>query len=149
MKQTTRDNLIYLGVGLTVAGAGVFYAFYTDRTLGRTPVPSVGTLWGIFSTPIVAALLLEGYWRYRRRPMLWVILAAVAAVNVSVVLVARREGWNPPVLAWSLATGFLMIPLFVITAKLLGGGPAGPAGRLGRNRPTSAHPRELRGKHRE
>ena len=47
MKQKTRDNLIYLGVGLGVAGAGIFYAFYTERTTGTIQQIPGPILWGI------------------------------------------------------------------------------------------------------
>ena len=53
MKEKTRDNLIYLGVGLTIAAAGIFYAFYTERTTGKIQQIPGSILWGILSTPVI------------------------------------------------------------------------------------------------
>jgi peptidoglycan/LPS O-acetylase OafA/YrhL len=120
MKPKTRDNLIYLGVALTIVAGFTTYMFYgegTTRTIRDIPGP---ILWGILSTPGIVALLLEGFWRYRRRPALWIILGVIAAINISAVTIAYLRGWNPPVLVWSMVTGACMIPICVLTSKLLG-----------------------------
>jgi|SRR5271157_442829 len=148
MKQRTRDNLIYLSVALAIVACVATYVFYTDRSMGRIPVPPGSVLWGILSTPAVVALVLEGFWKYRRRPALWVILAVIAAVNVSVVAIAYSRGWNPPVLVWSALTGFSMIPIFVITSKILGSERGGSGENAARSRPARSHPLSLRGKRR-
>jgi len=148
MKQKTRDNLIYLSVALAIATCVATYVFYTDRSMGRIPVPPRSVLWGILSTPAVVALVLQGFWKYRRRPALWLILVVVAAVNVSVVAIAYSRGWNPPVLVWSTLTGLSMIPIFVVTSKILGNERGGSAENSVRSRPTRSNPLRLRGKRR-
>jgi hypothetical protein len=149
MKQKTRDNLIYLGVGLGVAGAGIFYAFYTERTTGTIQQIPGPILWGIISTPGIVALVLEGFWKYRRRLALWIILALIAAINISVVTIAYWRGWSPPVLVWSMVTGVCMIPICVLTSKLLGAEGSGTAKYSRRNPPSGAGSQGLRGKRRE
>jgi hypothetical protein len=149
MKQKTRDNLIYLGVGLGVAGAGIFYAFYTERTTGTIQQIPGPILWGILSTPGIVGLVLEGFWKYRRRPALWIILAVMAAINISVVTIAYFRGWNPPVLVWSMVTGACMVPIFALTSKLLGAGGSNLAKYSRRKPPSGAGARGLRGKHHE
>ena len=149
MKQKTRDNLIYLGVGLGVAGAGIFYAFYTERTTGTIQQIPGPILWGILSTPVIVALVLEGFWKYRRRLALWIILAVLAATNTSVVTIAYLRGWNPPVLVWSMVTGACMIPICVLTSKLLGAEGNNLVKYIRRKPPSGAGARGGRGKDRE
>ena len=65
MEQKTRDNVIYLGVGLTIVAAFTTYMFYGESTTGRIREIPGPVLWGIISTPGIAALILERYWRFR------------------------------------------------------------------------------------
>ena len=139
MKQKTRDNLIYLGVGLAIVAGLVTYMFYGEGTTGTIRDIPGPILWGILSTPITVALILEGFWRYRRRPTLWIILAVIAAINISIVTVAYFRDWNAPVLVWSMLTGACMVPIFVLTSKLLGT-EASAATKYSRRRPRSGPP---------
>src|SRR5581483_7551583 len=107
MKPKTRDNLIYLAVGGTIAAAVTFYIFYTDRTMGRIPEIPGPLLWGILSTPGILALILERFWKHRRRRELWLILIVAAAINTSAMLVAYFRQWNPPLIVWSTMTTLL------------------------------------------
>ncbi len=119
MEQKTKDNLLYLGVAGAIAAALAFYVFYTERTMGRTPNIPGPLLWGILSTPGIVALILERFWKYRRRRALWVVLIAVASINVSVLFAAYSWQWNPPVIVWSTMTGLWVIVVFVVTDKFL------------------------------
>jgi hypothetical protein len=119
MEHKTKDNLIYLGVAGTIAGACVFYVFYTDRTMGRIPQIPEPILWGIFSTPGIVALILEGFWKQRRRPMLWAIVTVTGSINSAAMVAAYSRHWNPPVIILSMITGLLMIVVFVVAQKLL------------------------------
>jgi hypothetical protein len=83
MKDTTKDNLIYLGVAGAIAAALTFYVFYTDKTTGRIPEIPMPLLWGIFSTPTILALILERFWAYRARHALWVILTPISDLNLT------------------------------------------------------------------
>ena len=76
-------------------------------------------LWGILSTPGIVALVLAQFWSYRHRRMLWAIVTVVVSMNLSAVIAAYYRHWNPPVIIWSLITGVLMIPVFVVAEKLL------------------------------
>jgi peptidoglycan/LPS O-acetylase OafA/YrhL len=149
MKQTTRDNLIYLGVGLAVVAGLVTYMFYGEGTTGTIRDIPGPILWGILSTPGIVGLVLEGFWKYRRRPALWIILAVIAAINISVVTIAYFRGWSPPVLVWSMLTGACMVPIFVLTSKLLGAEGSDPAKHSRRKPPSSPPATGLRGKRRE
>lgn len=105
MKEKTKDNLIYLGVGLAIVAGFTTYMFYTERKTGTIqeiprPVP-----WGIFSTPGIVALMLEQFWEYRRRRGLWVALIAAASINVLAVWAVYSYGWDPPLIVWSTVTG--------------------------------------------
>jgi hypothetical protein len=112
MKQKTKDNLIYLALAGAGVAALVLYIFYTDRTMGRIRQIPGALLWGILSTFGVTALILERFWKDRRRLVLWVILIAVASINVSAIFVAYSRQWNPPlvcgaqllVFRWSLSS---------------------------------------------
>jgi len=119
MKQTTRDNLIYLTVGLTVAGGFIFYAFYTERTTGKIPYIPKPILWGIFSTPVIVALIFERFWEYRRQRSLWVVSIVAASLNVLAVFVAYSLRWNPPVIVWSTITGLWIIGVFIVAQKVV------------------------------
>lgn len=147
MKPKTRDNLIYLGVALAVVAGFTTYMFYGEGTTGTIRGIRGPILWGILSTPIIVALVLNGFWKYRRRPALWVIAAVVAAINISVVAFACHRRWDPPVLWWSIPTGFCMIPLFVVIQKILGSDRGGPPTQPGRSRPTDVDPSPMRGRH--
>jgi hypothetical protein len=119
MKQTTKDNLIYLAVGLTIAAAFIIYAFYTERATGRFQEIPGPILWGIFSTPGIVALIFERFWEHRHRPSLWVVSSAVAAINLSAVFVAYSLRWNPPVIVWSTMTGLWVIIVFIVAEKFV------------------------------
>lgn len=119
MKQKTRDNLIYLGVAAIIVAALAFYIFYTDRTMGRIPDIPGAILWGVFSTPVVVALILEHFWKHRRRRALWVILLVVASINIAAVFIAYFWQWSPPVVVWSTMTCLWLVAVFVVTEKLV------------------------------
>jgi Na+/melibiose symporter-like transporter len=104
MKRSTRDNLIYLGVGGIVAAVFAGYVFYTDRTMGTIPDIPGPILWGILSTPAIVALVLEQFWEHRRRRSLWVVCAVAALINVAGMFVAYSFRWEPPVGVWSVIT---------------------------------------------
>ena len=91
MEQKTKDNFIYLVVAGAVVAALVLYIFYTDRTMGRIPQIPGALLWGILSTLGVTALILERFWKHRRRLLLWVILIAVASINVLAMFAAYSK----------------------------------------------------------
>jgi drug/metabolite transporter (DMT)-like permease len=101
MKQKTKDNLIYLGVGLAIAAGFTIYMFYTERTTGKIQEIPGPILWGILCTPGIVALIFERFWQFRRRPWLWVISVVAASVNLSAMFVAYSFRWNPPVVVWS------------------------------------------------
>lgn len=119
MKHKTKDNLIYLGVAGTIAAAVALYVFYTDRTMGRTPEIPGPLLWGILSTPAIVGLILERFWKHRRRRALWFVLMTAALINVLEMFAAYSWQWNPPVLVWSTMTGLWVLVLFVVTEKVL------------------------------
>ena len=119
MKQKTKDNLIYLGVAGAIVAALILYIFYTDRTLGKIPDISGPILWGLLSTPVIIALILERFWEHRRRRSLWLVLMAAASINVSAMFVAYRLRWNPPVIVWSATTGAWMVAVFVAAQKFV------------------------------
>jgi hypothetical protein len=119
MKQKTKDNIIYLGVAGIIATAVALYVFYTDRTMGRIPSIPGSLLWGILSTPTIIALILERFWRDRRRLALWAILIAVASINISAMFAAYFWQWNPPILVWSTTTGLWVVAVFVVAEKVL------------------------------
>jgi hypothetical protein len=149
VKPKTRDNLIYIGVALTIVAAFTTYTFYGEGTTGTIRDIPGPILWGIISTPGIVALVMEGFWRYRRRLALWIILAVIAAINISVVTIAYRRGWNPPALVWSMVTGASMVPIFVLTSKLLGTEGGEPSRLFRRKTPSGAPTPGLRGKRRE
>lgn len=119
MEQKTKDNLIYLGVAGTIAAALAFYVFYTDRTMGRIPKIPGSLLWGILSTPGIVALILERFWKHRRRPALWVIVIVAASINILAMVAAYSWQWNPPVILWSTMTAIWVVVVFVVSEKFL------------------------------
>ncbi|SRR6266566_1989219 len=119
MRQKTKDNLIYLGVGLIIVAGFTTYMFYTERTTGRIQEIPGPILWGILSTPGIVALILERFWEYRRRRSLWVLLIVAASINVSAVFVAHYFRWNPPVIVWSTMTGLWIMAIFIVAQKFV------------------------------
>lgn len=119
MKATTRDNLIYLAVGGIIAAAATFYVFFTDRTMGRIPDIPTPLVWGILSTPAIGGLILERFWKHRRRATLWIILAGTAAINAAAMFTAYRFRWDPPLLTLSLTTGLGLVAVFVVIERAL------------------------------
>lgn len=82
------------------------------------PIPGP-ILWGLLSTPVIFALILERYWKYRRRRSLWIISGAAGLANIAAMLVAFSLGWSPPVLVWSAATVFYLMGAFFVAEKIL------------------------------
>jgi len=119
MEPKTKDNLIYLGVAGAIAAALAFYIFYTDRTMGRIPKIPGPLLWGILSTLGIVALILERFWKHRRRPALWVILITAASINVLAMITAYSRQWNPPVILWSTMTALWVVVVFGLAEKFL------------------------------
>ena len=58
MKPKTRDNLIYIGVALTIVAGFTTYMFYGEGTTGTIRDIPGPILWGILSTPGIVALVL-------------------------------------------------------------------------------------------
>lgn|SRR6185437_2308788 len=98
MKEKTRDNLIHLAVAGAVVAAFTLYGLYAVKRTADIPG---AILWGILSTPVIVALILERFWKHRRRHALWVLLIAAASINVSAMVAAYSWQWNPPVILWS------------------------------------------------
>jgi hypothetical protein len=119
MRQKTKDNLIYLSVGLTIAAGFVFYAFYSERTTGRIQQIPGPILWGILSTPGIVALIFERFWQFRRRPLLWIISIIAASINVLAMFVAYSFRWNPPVIVWSGITVLWVTVVFILAQKFV------------------------------
>jgi phosphatidylserine synthase len=119
MKSTTRDNLVYIGVALAVAAGFIFHMFYTERTTGKIQTLPGPVLWGILSTPGIAALILERYWKYRRQRWLWFLSCAAALINIGAILVALALRWSPPVLLWSVATVVYVMLAFRVADSIV------------------------------
>jgi hypothetical protein len=119
MKDKTRDNLIYLGVGGAIVAAFTLYGIYAVKSTGALPDIPGPILWGIFSTPGIVALILERFWKYRRRGLLWVISIIAALINISAMFAAYSWRWNPPVIVWSAITVLWVVVLFVVAEKFL------------------------------
>jgi hypothetical protein len=119
MRQKSKDNLIYLGVGLIIAAGFTIYMFYTERTTGRIPEIPGSILWGILSTPAVVALIFERFWEYRRRRSLWLVSTFAASMNVLAAFVAHSFRWNPPMIVWSTMTGLWIMAVFIAAQKFL------------------------------
>jgi peptidoglycan/LPS O-acetylase OafA/YrhL len=134
MKEKTRDNLIYLGVGLGIAAAFATYMFVSERMTGAIrPIPDA-VLWGILSTPVIVGIVLERFWKYRRRRVLWLLAIAAASVNVLVITASSYWGWHQPVLVWSTMTALVLGVAMVLIGKILRGEGSAPeqAGGAGR-----------------
>src|SRR5215469_10102744 len=117
MKQKTKDNLIYLSAGLAIAAGFTIHMLYTERTTGRIQEIPGPILWGILSTPLIVALILERFWQYRHRRSVWLISIVAGAINVSAILVAYFLHWNPPAIIWSTVTVLGVILVFKLADK--------------------------------
>jgi hypothetical protein len=87
--------------------------------MGRIPEIPGPILWGILSTPIILALIVERFWGQRRRRALWVILIAAASINVSVASTAYFRQLNVPLIVWSTMTVLGVIIVFAVAEKYL------------------------------
>ncbi len=119
MKQTTKDNLIYLAVALAIVTGVVFYAFYTERMTGKVQEIPGPILWGILSTPVIIALILERYWEHRRQRWLLVIAMSAALTNILAMFVAYSFRWDPPVMVWVVITVLWIIAAFILADKVV------------------------------
>jgi hypothetical protein len=108
--------LIYVGVGLTIALGFATYMLWSERITGRIPEIGGPILWGILSTPGIVAIPLDQFWEFRRRPLLWVILAVTATLNLVGISIAHALRWNPPVIMLSIIT----VPWFTIVTIVAG-----------------------------
>jgi hypothetical protein len=119
MKQKTKDSLIYVGVGLTIALGFATYMLWSERITGRIPEIGGPILWGILSTPGIVAILLDQFWEFRRRPLLWVILAVTATLNLVGILIAHALQWNPPVIMLTIITVPWFTIVIIVAGKLI------------------------------
>ena len=119
MKQKTKDNLIYIGVALTIVAGLTAYGIYGMRTTGEIPDIPGPILWGLLSTPGIVAIIFNQYWKYRHSHSLWAVASIAALLNVAAVVVAYRLHWKPPVLVWSSITALCLILVFAIANKLV------------------------------
>jgi drug/metabolite transporter (DMT)-like permease len=119
MKQKTKDNLTYVSVGLTIALSFAGYMLWSERITGTIPTIGGPILWGILTTPGIVALLLDQFWEFRRRPLLWGILAVAATINLAGIFIARALRWNPPVIMWSVITVPWFTIVIIVAGKLI------------------------------
>jgi|SRR5271168_2441719 len=119
MEQSTRDNLIYLSVALCIVAAFAAYGIYTIKTTGAMPDIPGPILWGVVSTPVIVALMMERFWPYRRQPLLWASCLVAAAVNATATFVAYSFRWSPPVIVWSVLSVLWVIFVYAVTEKVL------------------------------
>jgi|SRR5271156_122116 len=119
MNPKAKDNLVYLGVASVIVAALAFYVFYTDATMGRIPRIPGPILWGVVSTPVIVALMMERFWPYRRQPLLWASCLVAAAVNATATFVAYSFRWSPPVIVWSVLSVLWVIFVYAVTEKVL------------------------------
>jgi hypothetical protein len=119
MKQKTKDNLIYVAVGLTIALGFATYILWSERITGTIPEIGGPILWGILSTPVIVALLLDQFWEFRRRPLLWVIMAVAATLNLAGIFIARAFRWNPPVITWTVISVPWVTIVIIVAGKLI------------------------------
>ena len=113
MKVRTRDNLIYLGVALLVAGGFVGPLLYFDATRGTILEIPRGLIWGILSTLGSVALVLEQFWKERGQRAVWIGCCAIAIGNVCFVSVVYRTWTNVPVVLLAFVSAVLLT--FAIT----------------------------------
>lgn len=112
MKERTRDNLIYLGVGLVVVAVAYGTMFYHGATRGTIPEIPDAVLWGTISTLMFFALFLEQFWQERRRRLVWAGCGAVIIGNVCFVGVVFRFWPDIPIVLMAFVSGVLLT-LFV------------------------------------
>lgn len=125
MKQRAKDNLIYVGVGLTIVLGFATYMLWSERITGTIPKIGGPILWGILTTPGIVALLLDQFWESRRRPLLWIILAVAATLNLLGIFIANAFRWNPPVILWSIITVPWFTIVIIVAGKLIHPKPSG------------------------
>jgi len=118
MKQKSKDNLIYLGVGLTVAAGFIIYMFLAERTTGRIPDIPGPILWGIISTPGIIAIVLDRFWEQRRSAALWALSIGSASINAAVMVAAYSFRWEAPLIVW-LAMTILWVNLILFFGRKL------------------------------
>jgi hypothetical protein len=119
MNQRTKDNLIYLGVGVTIAAAFISYGFYTEKMTGRIHKIPGPILWMILSTPAIAAIILRSFWEYRRQRSMWVTLVLAIFINISVGWIVFSFQWSPPAIIWTGITGLWLSFLLIAAKKFL------------------------------
>ncbi|HEY1938168.1 MAG TPA: hypothetical protein VGJ33_09560 [Candidatus Angelobacter sp.] len=121
MKNTTKDNLIYLGVAGTIVFVLAFYIFYSADSLGRIPQIPRPIVWGIFSTPGIVAILFEEFWQHRRCYALWILAGCAALANIFFILISSYFQLQMPLLLLSTGTALCIAVTFIIAKKWVPG----------------------------
>lgn len=126
LKQRTRDNLIYLGVGLTIAALVTIDAFYADSHKREMWIPSK------FAFRLVSTTVLLEYFVVRETrkvkatiPQVLACVLFASIVNLAIAFGFRQATSQLPGLsfsAWAVLEMFLLVQLLVWVARHLKSG---------------------------
>lgn len=114
MKPKLRDNLVYLSVGGLLFATLATFILYSANTKGRIPSIPPAILWAALSSPVLVALVLEHFWRFRRDWRLWALVSMTLLGNLVLVLIAQGAHLQPSLAVWTLlAMAWLSTMLFL------------------------------------
>ena len=118
MKATTRDNLIYLAVGLSIAALFWAYFFYADSHGREMWLPSRFAIRTVYTTALIWYVVLRGIHTGKQTFIRVLVLALFATLlHLSIVFAFRSIIEKLPGIAFALLWVPEMYFIVVVTEK--------------------------------
>lgn len=119
MKPRTRDNIIYLTVGLSIAALLVADVFYTDSHGRKMWFPSRFAFRLVYTTPLIWYFVLKGI-RHAKltfvRVLAWLLSATL--MHLTIMLACRQIIEELPGIAFAALGPWEVYLVYLITEKL-------------------------------
>jgi hypothetical protein len=118
MKPRTRDNIIYLTVGLSIAALLVADVFYTDSHGGKMWFPSRFAFRSVYTTALIWYFVLKGIGQAKLtfvRVLAWLLSATL--MHLAIVFASRQIIENLPGIAFAALCPWELYFVFFITEK--------------------------------
>ena len=118
MKPSTRDNLIYLTVGLSIAALFAADFFYADSHTRKMWVPSRFAFRSVYTTALIWYVVLKGIRQTKQtfvRVLAWLLFATL--LHLTIVFSSRQVIEELPGIAFAALWVLELYFVFYITEK--------------------------------